>query len=97
MFDKKILAVSFVLLTMIAASAVSETWQFGGDQEFQSLEDNPEGKFLLEMTKIKDLIDQGKSGQLPGALEDLKAQFPDIAGPDLDFFLEAEMLTTQGN
>jgi outer membrane protein assembly factor BamD (BamD/ComL family) len=96
MLDKKILAVSIALLTMMAAPALTETWQLQAGDQFQSLENNPEGKFLLEMAKIKDLIDQGKSNQVPAALEDLKAQFPDIAGADLDAFIAAELLTTRG-
>ena len=56
-------------------------------------------KYLLSVARIKKLVDTGQCGEADEAFNQLKTDFPEIAGPDsndLDIFIEAEMLRCRG-
>jgi len=74
----------------------SETWRLGQDQDWQALSAEGEDKYLLAVAEIKQLVSIGQTEAVQLALEQLKKDFPEIAGPDLDAFIEAEMLFCEG-
>ncbi len=99
---------SKVLLVRVAATAIvlysvvftgriwADTWHLTGQGEWEKVADDATGKYMLAVAKIKQLISTGEVEPSQDALKQLKADFGDIVGPDLDAFMEAEMLYAEG-
>jgi len=106
--DVRIIGVDYmwsnVLLVRLAAAAIvlsgaafagrasADTWHLTGDGAWEKVADDAAGKYMLAVAKVKQLITAGQIESAQDALEQLKADFPDAAGADLDAFMEAEML-----
>ena len=81
---------SAVLLAAYADAA--ETLHLGSDGQCKNAADEPSGRLLLTASKIKQVIDTGDTEAALQCLAQLKADFPEITGPDLEVFTEAELL-----
>ena len=95
-----ILATTVSLAPGVWASAegwlTPDTLRLTDEQEFQPVSDEPTSKFLLAVADAKNLVNMGQAEAARKAYEQLKKDFPQIAGPDLDAFVDAEMLYCQG-
>jgi len=89
------LAVLFAVL-LVAYADAAETLHLGSDGQWKNAADEPSGKLLLAAAKIKQVVDTGDTESALRCLAQLKIDFPDIAGPDLEIFTEAELLYAQG-
>lgn len=94
---------TIVILSVILATTVSlapgvwaDTLRLTDQQEFKPVSDEPTSKFLLAVAEAKNLVNMGQAEAARKAYEQLKKDFPQIAGPDLDAFVDAEMLYCQG-
>jgi len=99
---------SNALLARLAAAAIvlsgavftgwarADTWHLAGDGEWEKVADDAAGRYMLAVAKVKQLISAGQVESAQQALQQLKADFPDVAGADLDAFMEAEMLYAAG-
>jgi len=80
-----------------ALSAVSaETWRLKQGRDWKAVSAKVEDKYLLAVAQIKKLVNTGQTEAVREALDKLKKDFPEIAGPDLDAFIEAELLLSKG-
>ena len=88
------LAAATIVLSgaVFAGRASADTWHLTGDGAWEKVADDAAGKYMLAVAKVKQLITAGEVESAQDALERLKANFPDAVGPDLDAFMEAEML-----
>jgi outer membrane protein assembly factor BamD (BamD/ComL family) len=87
-----ILAVAAGLLASSIFSA--ETWRLGESGQWETV--SVENKYLLAVAEIKKLVNMGETEAVGQAVDKLKKDFPEIAGPDLDAFIKAEMLYSKG-
>jgi TolA-binding protein len=99
MYGRRISAI--IMLTAVGAlwgSLVfgAETWMLKKGNGWQEASANPQARYLLAVSKLKELVSEGKVDELGVAIAQLKKDFPDIAGPDLDEFLAAEKLFAAG-
>jgi outer membrane protein assembly factor BamD (BamD/ComL family) len=92
------LAATVIILAAVSAgsSAWPDTWHLKGDGEWQKVAEDADGKYMLAVAKVKQLISAGEVEPAQKALEQLKKDFPDIAWAELDAFMEAELLYAQG-
>lgn len=90
-----VIIVLTVLLLGLSATA-AETWRLGPDQNWKQVGDQSRDKYLTAVVRIKQLANTGQTDALKTAAEKLKKDFPQIAGPDLDAFIEAEILFSKG-
>ncbi len=75
------------------APASSEASRGGGqDEDWQPISAEGEDKFLLTVAKIKELVNTGQTEAVRKEFDQLKKDFPEVAGHDLDAFIEAELL-----
>ena len=92
--------IQFIVLAAIVLSTFTllqaDTWRLGPQQDWQSLSADQKDKYLLAAAETKKLVNAGQTGAARKAFDKLKKDFPEIAGPDLDVFIEAEMLFCQG-
>lgn len=64
--------------------------------EWQNVSDSAEGQYLMAVAKFKQLVGTGDAAGAVGELERLKIEHPEIAGPDFDLFIAAELLYAEG-
>lgn len=83
-----------VLLGSYAVAA--ETLHLGSDGQWKKTSDEPGGKLLLAAAKIKQVVETGDTESALEYLAQLKVDFPEISGPDLDIFTEGELFYANG-
>lgn len=91
----------FILATVLSVCASafceqSQTWRLGKDQKWQQVSSDEQGRYMLAVSNIKQLISGGNAGAAQKALADLKKDFPAIAAKDLDAFIAADLLYADG-
>lgn len=86
------ITIAGVLFSLSAVSA--DTWQLAKDGQFQSVERRD--KFNQAVARIKQFAEEGDVEQFQSALDGLKKDFPEVAGAELDSFMEAELLFCEG-
>lgn len=79
-----------VLAAAMAAVAAAETFQLDPQAGWVAVPDSPEGRYVLAMAQLRQTLATGKPDEIEAALQQLKTDFPQIAGGDLDAFIDAE-------
>ncbi len=94
---KKILIALAIAAVLPALSTVSaDTWRLGKDRDWKAVSAEGQDKFLLAVAETKKLVNTGQTKAAQKAFDKLKKDFPEIAAPDLDAFIKAEMLFCRG-
>jgi len=78
------------------AVLAEDTWRLGKDQDWKPVSAEGQGKFLLAVAETKKLVNTGQTEAARKAFDKLKEDFPEIAAPDLDLFIEAELSFCKG-
>jgi outer membrane protein assembly factor BamD (BamD/ComL family) len=73
----------------------AETWHLQKGQDWKAVHTEKD-KYLLAVAEIKQLVNMGQTEAVRKSVNRLKRDFPEIAGPDLDAFMQAEMLYCEG-
>jgi outer membrane protein assembly factor BamD (BamD/ComL family) len=89
-------AVIVYLAVSVGMVSAAETWVLGDGQKWENVADNPHGAYILAVTNVKQLINTGKLEEAKMAVSQLKKDFPQIAGLDLNAFMVAEEFYAQG-
>ncbi len=82
-------------LLLCFSSARAETWRLDDNKDFKLVAAQNQDGFLKAVADAKMLVNTGKTKQAKKAFTKLKSDFPEIAGPDLDLFIKAELLLSQ--
>lgn len=90
------LAVLGIIAVFAGGIAAAETYHLGAEGDWQNVAGTPEGEYLLAISKIKQQLNSGNHKEVMQALEQLKADFPDLAGSHIDAFIAAEKLYADG-
>ncbi len=85
-----------VLSTFCVAEQAGQTWQLDQENKWQELSGSSDGKYLLAIAKIKQAVADGNEDSITDQLAHLKTDYPDLAGPDLDAYINAELLFAKG-
>jgi len=85
-----------MILMAAALTASADTWRLEQGQEWNIVSATGKDGYLLEVAEIKKLISAGQSGAVRKSLDKLKKDYPEIASADLDAFIKAEILFSQG-
>ncbi len=72
-------------------SAVAETWRLKNGEKWESTTAGPDEQYLHGIAEIKKLVQEGQAKAARDIVKQLKAEFPDRAGPDLDLFVAGEL------
>ncbi len=94
-YGKRII-VGVGVITLLSASLVmsEETWRLERGEQWKAV--SAEDKYVLAVAEIKKMVNMGETKAVGQTIEQLKEDFPEIAGADLDAFLEAEVLFCGG-
>jgi len=86
-----------IVLSRQVGMVSAKTWHLERGQDWKPLSaQSQDDKYLLDVAKIKRLVEAGQGRAVQEALNQLKEDFPEITGPDLDAFIKAEMLFCKG-
>lgn len=77
--------------------AGADTWHLKAEQGWENMGETADGEYLLAVAEVKQLISEGQVEGALKALEKVKALTPEIAGADLEAFIEAEKLYAEGD
>ena len=89
------LLIVIVFLALPIISVGAETWRIDGQEGLREIS-NEEDRYLLAVTKVKQLALSGETGKLNKAIKELKKEYPQLAGEDFDAFAKAEILFSNG-
>jgi tetratricopeptide (TPR) repeat protein len=91
-----IAALAVILLLSASVVLSAETWRLERGGDWRAVSAEGEGKYLLAVAEIKQLVSMGQTEAVGEAIEKLKKDFPEIAGSDLDAFIKAEIYFCEG-
>jgi len=87
-----------ILVVMSDTSTVpADTWHLEKGKDWMAVSAEGKDTFLLAVAETKKLVNTGQTKAARKAFDALKKDFPEIAGPDLDIFIEAEMHYCRGH
>jgi tetratricopeptide (TPR) repeat protein len=79
-----------------ASTAPAGTWRLDKDGDLKAVSAGGQDKFLIEVAQAKELVNAGRARAARDAYDAIKADFPEIAGPDFDIFVKAELFYCKG-
>jgi len=79
-----------ILLTC-GQGVVADTWWLKDGEKWKAVEADPQEKYVHALAELKKLVQTGDAKAVKDALEQLKEEFPDRVGPDLDLFIGGEL------
>jgi outer membrane protein assembly factor BamD (BamD/ComL family) len=74
-----------------ASSATAETWRLKSGDRWESVSSDPQERYLHAISELKEFARAGDARAVKEALKEIKAEFPDRVGPDLDLFIQGEL------
>jgi outer membrane protein assembly factor BamD (BamD/ComL family) len=83
------LAVSIAL--SCGAGAAAETWRLKNTDQWEPVASDPQERYLHAIAELKELVKSGDAAEVKEALRQIKEEFPDRVGPDLDLFIDGEL------
>ncbi|MHC4431587.1 MAG: outer membrane protein assembly factor BamD [Planctomycetota bacterium] len=88
------LAVMIGVLASWTASA--NTWRMDREQQWKGISAERRGSFLLALANADRFVNSGQARAAQASFDAIKNDFPEIAGPDFDLFVEAELYFCKG-
>ena len=79
-------------ISLLTAVGTAETYHLSAEKGWQNMADMPESEYLLAVSKIKQQLLTGTESDVVEALEQLKSDFPEMAGEEIEAYLAAEKL-----
>jgi len=95
-YRMRFVALAGVVVLSSLPTVTADTWHLERGRDWKAVSAEGQGKFLLAVAETKKLVNTGQTEAARKAFEALKKEFPEIAGPDLDAFIKAEMFYCKG-
>jgi tetratricopeptide (TPR) repeat protein len=89
-----LLITASVLSTL--STALSSASRLGKGGDLKAVSSGSEDKFLIAVSEAKRFVDTGEASAARWAYDELKKEFQEIAGPDFDIFVKAEIFYCKG-
>ncbi len=84
-----------VALSAVFSIAWAGTWRLEEGGDWKQVSQQGQDKFQMAVAEGKKLVNTGQTKAARKAFEQLKQDFPEIAGPDLDRYIKAELLLSR--
>ncbi len=85
-----LLGLALVIVVSCCHTARAETWRLKGGEKLESVADDPQAQYQQAIAELKKLVQEGGVAEVKDAIEQIKAEFPDRVGPDLELFALGE-------
>jgi len=86
---------TLIVLSAVFSIAWAGTWRLEDSGNWKQVSQQGQDKFLMAVAEGKKLVNTGQTKAARKAFEALKEDFPEIAGPNLDKFIKAELLLSR--
>ena len=87
---------TLIVLSAGFSIAWAGTWRLEDSGNWKQVsQQQGQDKFLMAVAEEKKLVNTGQTKAARKAFEKLKEEFPEIAGPDLDRYIKAELLLSR--
>jgi len=90
-FGVPFLGMAVCVALSCCSSAAAETWRLKDGDRWESVTSDPQERYLHAISELKELARAGDAGAVKEALKQIKEEFPDRVGPDLDLFIHGEL------
>ena len=84
------IALVLCIVCLCGDGVVAKTWRLKGGEKWESVAGDPQEEYLHALAEIKRLARAGASKEAEKALKQLKEDFPEQVGPDLELFVQGE-------
>lgn len=84
--------IALAMLALLTGTGSAETYHLNAENNWKNVAEDPESEYLLAISKIKQQLLTGTNADVVSALETLKGDFPDMAGNEINSYIEAETL-----
>ncbi len=97
MLKDRILFVILMFAIFPAAISFSQenTWRLEENQNWDVVQIDNKAKFQSEISDAQKTVDEGQTKAARAKFAEIKKDFPDFSGSDLDLFIKAELLLSQ--
>lgn len=89
-----ILATAIVLSAL--PTALPDTWRLERGGDFKAVSSDGDDKFIIAVAEAKRFVDTGQASAARWAYDELKKDFPEVAGPEFDLYVKAEIFYCKG-
>ncbi len=90
-FGVALLGVAISIALSCGTGVAAETWRLKSGDQWESVSSDPQERYLHAISELKELAKEGDASAVKEALKQIKAEFPDRVGPDLDLFIQGEL------
>lgn len=90
------IAVLVALAGSAPRTASADTWRLDAGQEWKEVSAERRDSFLLALANADRFVNTGQVKQAQASFDSIKKDFPEIAGPDTEIFIEAEIHYCKG-
>jgi len=84
------------MVVWACSTSPADTLRLDKDQEWRPVSTQGPDRFLLAVAEAKELVNAGEVEAAREVLDALKQDFPEIAGPDFEIFVKAELYYCEG-
>jgi outer membrane protein assembly factor BamD (BamD/ComL family) len=91
-----VITAAILLPALQVQTVTAETLRLEQGGDWKAASDTELDRYRLAVAEIKKLVNTGRAKDLLQAIDKLKKDFPQMAAPDLDAFIEAEILLCKG-
>jgi len=84
-------ALAIGIALSVCHPAIAKTWRLKGGQKWESVSADPEEQYLHAIAELKELVQAGEAKAAKELAAQLRAEFPDRVGPDIDLFVAGEL------
>lgn len=92
----RLVALALAVAGLTSRTAPADTWRLDAKQEWKEVSAERRESFLLALANADGFVDTGQVKQAQASFDAIRKDFPEIAGPDMDIFVEAEMHYCKG-
>jgi hypothetical protein len=95
-YRTRLVALAVMVVLRASWTASADTWRLDQEQQWKEISTQRRDSFLLALTNADRFVNAGQAKSAQASFDAIRKDFPEIAGPDLDVFIEAEMYFCRG-
>lgn len=85
-----VLGLTLCVVVSCCQRVAAETWRLKGGETLERVADDPQDQYLHAIADLKTLVKEGDVSEVKDALKQIKDEFPDRVGPDIELFVLGE-------
>lgn len=92
----RVVVLALFMAGLASRTASADTWRLDENQQWKEVSAERRDSFLLALANADRYVNTGQAKPAQASFDAIRKDFPEIAGLDLDVFIEAEMFYCKG-